>query len=110
LKDHDRACAHGTQGTGSPYAQRLLFDWRYELTADDGTSVECFVHAWTRETLMVSADGRRFDHRDDGIVECDPGSHDLRRALPSRRDWLLLGGYGPGDLLGDPVLDEDLAF
>lgn len=22
----------------------------------------------------------------------------------------LLGGYGPGDLLGDPVLDEDLAF
>ncbi len=93
-----------------PYAQRLLFDWRYELTADDGTSVGCFVNAWTRETLMVSSDGRRFDHRDGGIVECDPGNDALPRALPSRRDWLLLGGYGPGDLLGEPVPDEDLAF
>lgn len=26
-----------------PYAQRLLFDWRYDLTADDGTRVGCFV-------------------------------------------------------------------
>jgi len=93
-----------------PYAQQLLFDWHYELTADDGTLVGCFVNAWTRETLMVSADGRRFDHRDDGIVECDSGNDDLRCALPSRRDWLLLGGHGPGDLLGDPVPDEDLAF
>lgn len=93
-----------------PYAQLLLFDWRCELTADDGTPVGCFVNAWTRETLMVSADGRRFGHRDGGIVKCDPGDDDLRRALPSRGDWLLLGGYGPGDLLGDPGPPEGLAF
>lgn len=92
-----------------PHAQQLLFDWRDEPSADDGTPVGCFVNAWTRETLMVSADGRHFGHRDGGIVECDAGN-DLRCALPSRRDWLLLGGYGPGDLLGDPVPDEDLAF
>ena len=54
-----------------PHAQRLLFDWRYELTADDGTRVGCFVNAWTRETLMVSEDGRRFCHG--GIVEREPG-------------------------------------
>lgn len=61
---------------------------------------------------MVSEDGRRFCHGDGGIVEREPGrdDDDLRRALPSRRDWLLLGGYGPGDLLGDPIQDEDLAF
>lgn len=96
-----------------PYAQLLLFDWRYELTADDGTRVGCFVNAWTRETLMASADGRRFCHGEGGgIVEhgsqCD--DDELRQALPSREHWLLIGGYGPGDLLEDPRHDEDFAF
>lgn len=93
-----------------PYTHTLLFDWRGDVAASDGTLVGRFVNAWTREAILVSADGRGFG-RHDGRIVADAAAFavDLLAALPSRRDWLSLGGYDPGDLLGESVVPWDLA-
>lgn len=94
-----------------PYTQTLLFDWRGDLEALDGTIVGRFVNAWTRKVVMVSADGRGFVQRDGQIVaDAAAFAVDLRAALPSGGDWLSLGGYDPGDLLEDSSPIRDLAF
>lgn len=93
-----------------PYAQTLLLDWRYDLEAADGTTVGCFSHAWTRRTLMVSADARIFDWIEERVVESQRPACTIRAALPSQKEWLFLGGYEPGGALDGPSADDDLAF
>lgn len=93
-----------------PHAQAVLVDWSRDLVAEDGTGVSAYRHAWTRKEFFLTDDGRLFhydEHR--RIVEDGDSVETVRRVLPSRRDWLLLGGYAPGDLLGEPLLDEELA-
>lgn len=93
-----------------PYTQTLLFDWRGDLEASDGTLVGRFVNAWTRRDILVSADGRGLAWHDGQIVaDAAAFAVDLLAALPSQRDWLSLGGYDPGDLLGESVAPWDLA-
>lgn len=93
-----------------PYTQTLLFHWRGDVAASDGTLVGRFVNAWTRKAILVSRDGGGFAWHDGQIVaDAAACAVDLLAALPSQRDWLLLGGYDPGDLLGEPVAPWDLA-
>ena len=73
-----------------------------DLEADDGTRIGRYTNAWTRKSLLVADDGRVFRYGEKGIAEHDAPENAVRAALPSRRDWLELGGYGPGGLL-----DED---
>lgn len=82
----------------------------YDLTAEDGTTVGVYKHAWTRERLLLADDGRLFHREDDRVVEGGDPDEAMRRFLPSPRAWLTVGGYAPGDLLGPPLPDEELAI
>ncbi len=93
-----------------PHAQAVLIDWTGDTVAEDGTALSGYHHAWTREEFFLTDDGRHFhydEHRH--LVEGGDPVETMRRILPSRREWILLGGYAPGDLLGEPLRDEELA-
>ncbi len=94
-----------------PFGQTLLFDWHYDRQGADGSPVGCFHNAFTRKKLFVSPDGRVFRRAEGGVlVEAEDSTAVVRAALPSVRDWLWVGGYAAGDLLGPPSREEDFAF
>lgn len=93
-----------------PHGQTLLFDWQVDQRAPDGTDVGCFHNAFTRRKLFVARDGRVFV-RTRGLLAPSPDpSATVRAALPTLRDWVWLGGYAAGDLLGPRARDGAPAF
>lgn len=106
----DRDRVERLLGDLMPYAQKLLVDWSWDLVADDGTAVSAYRHAWTRKEFFLTDDGRlfRWDEHNRVVEGGDPVAT-MRRVMPTLRDWISLGGYAAGDLLGPPLPDEELA-
>lgn len=61
-------------------------------------------------TRSGADDGRVYRYDERRLVVSDSSAEEVPATLPSRREWLLLGGYGAGDLMGEPSTGEDLAF
>lgn len=98
-------------GALMPYAQAMLVDWQYDQAVEDGTIVGTYRHAWTREYFHLTDDGRLFEEVDGHLIESGSAEETVRRIAPMARHWLDLGGYGPGDILGPSIPDdEELAF
>ncbi len=75
------------------FRQLDRFMWMHELLLTDGTRVHSYKHCDTRNYLHLGEDGRAFHCTERGLYKESDLELDIWSVLPSRHQWLELGGY-----------------
>lgn len=86
-----------------PRAHWPWFTWMLALRLTDGTRIDVFLHSCLNRELLLGDDGAAFAMTPSGRYKAHTDvSVAVARALPSRCEWLEMGGFASFDVGPEP--------
>ena len=90
-----------------PLAHARHFAWFTQMVGSDGQTLDVFEHQFfAGRYIELGLDGTVYVSRDGDLAPADEttGERRLRDWLPTREQWLRIGGHRPGGFLSDEPL------